>query len=517
MKKKLFIFFMPLTLLALVGCGKDADGPKGPTKVSVFSRPVVEKPEGGRKEWNDVSSFVCYYGEFDIEFQSKFDVVIMHSSVLYSDPEAKEKVQQLKDAGCWIVSYITIGEDDSLNRGDGLGEGGYASYYIYENGRPKMNENWGSYFVDAGNPAWQAKVIAETEVVLSYGVDGIFMDTLDSVDVQGSTLEGMVDLVRNLDKTFPEAKFVANRGFTALPYISQYIDGLMFESFNTTYNFELGRVDDLDEESNTWNEDVACNTINAVRRYDYFPVFVLDYSNEDEYGYMVEHYYNRSWQYDFIPYSTYDIQLGTKCYPTDAEGNMLTPTSKRGELALSKLSSSELENYNGDTSLLNLAYKDNGVYVKVDSTFTGYKLTPLNDGWYATDDNHVQRNWAKESWASTDAAMDHWVEFEWESAKNVSKVVVHWANDNGKYYSPKKCMVQAYINGEWVEVSVLTNEPEVEGDNYKANEQEWTFTFDSVTTTKIRVLQPKNCGAHTIYNDPSRAGIMWVSEIEIYE
>ena len=38
----------------------------------------------------------------------------MHSSTLYSDPEAKEKVQQLKDAGCYIVSYITIGEDDTL-------------------------------------------------------------------------------------------------------------------------------------------------------------------------------------------------------------------------------------------------------------------------------------------------------------------------------------------------------------------------------------------------------------------
>ena len=93
MKKKLFIFFMLVTLLALVGCGKDADGPKGPTKVSVFSRPVVEKPEGGRKEWNNVSSFVCYYGEFDIEFQSKFDVVIMHSTVLYGDPQAKDRLR----------------------------------------------------------------------------------------------------------------------------------------------------------------------------------------------------------------------------------------------------------------------------------------------------------------------------------------------------------------------------------------------------------------------------------------
>ena len=56
-----------------------------------------------------------------------------------------------------IVSYITIGEDDSLEIADGLGEGGYASYYVYENGSPKPNVNWNSYFVDAGNPVWQAQ------------------------------------------------------------------------------------------------------------------------------------------------------------------------------------------------------------------------------------------------------------------------------------------------------------------------------------------------------------------------
>ena len=100
MKRKLLLFMIVILTLICTSCGKKS--------VSIFSRPTVERVEGQRKDWNDVSSFVCYYGEFDIEFQSKFDVIIMHSSVLYSDPEAKEKVKQLKDAGCYIVSYITI-------------------------------------------------------------------------------------------------------------------------------------------------------------------------------------------------------------------------------------------------------------------------------------------------------------------------------------------------------------------------------------------------------------------------
>ena len=512
MKRSILFLIVALVTLFCTGCSNQ------PTtkEISIFSRPVVEREQGKRKDWNDVSSFVCYYGDFDIEFQSKFDVVIMHSNTLYQDPESKEKVQQLKDAGCYIVSYITIGEDDELSVGDGLGEGGYASYYVYENGFPKMNVNWNSYFVDAGNPVWQAKIINEAAKILDYGVDGLFMDTLDTVDIDISLLSGMVDLVKNLKTTYPEAKLVANRGLTALPYISAYIDGLMFESFNTTYDFENNRVADLTEESNAWNEDMACNTINAVRRYDYFPVFALDYVNQEEYHFMTQFYYDRSWQYDFIPYCTYDIHLNTVDYPRNANGEMMTPQSARGELALSKLNNSSLDDYNADRTPANLAYVENGTKVKVSTTYSGYKTKALNDGWYVTPDNHVQANWAKESWASSEnKKVDHWIEFEFTEVKSVSQVVVHWGNDNDIFYSPKEAYVQAEINGEWVTVCTLTNETDVPN-VFKAFETTWTFNFDTVQTQKIRIVQPKNCGIHDSYGLALRSGIMWVSEVEIF-
>ena len=528
MKKRILFLTMFLLTLVCASCGEVTSNPtktptqavSDPSKVSIFSRPTVKKEPGKRKDWDYVSSFVCYYGDFNIEFQSQFDVVIMHSNTLYQDPQAKEKVKQLQDAGCYIVSYITIGEDDELSVADGLGEGGYASYYVYENGVPKMNTNWNSYFVDAGNPVWQAKVINETAKILSYGVDGIFMDTLDTVDIDISSMPGMVDLVRKLDETFPDAKLVANRGFTVLPYISAHIDGLMFESFNTTINFDSGIVEDLDEVSNEWNENVACNTINAVRRYDYFPVFALDYVNEFEYDYMPKSYYNRSWQYDFIPYNTYDIHLSTPVYPKDKEGNMIIPNSKRGELALSKLNEggSLSGGNNADTTTANLAFKDNGTTVSVSSTYAGYNSKALNDGWYATDDNHIQANWSKEAWASTDNKLkDHWIEFDFGAEKEVSQVLVHWANDNDTYYSPKLAYVEAWINGEWVEVARIDNTVEDSEDDFRAFETTWSFEFNTVTTQKIRITQPKGCGAHDKFGDPIRPGIMWVSEVQIFK
>ena len=174
--------------------------------------------------------------------------------------------------------------------------------------------------------------------------------------------------------------------------------------------------------------------------------------------------------------------------------------------------------FNGDTSAENLAYVENGATVTVDSTYAGYNTKALNDGWYVTNSNHVQSNWSKESWASADnKTVDHYIEFEFAEAKEVSQVIVHWANDNGTYYSPKKAIIQIFVDGQWVDVCTKTNEPEDPTDDYIAFDTTWSFEFDTVTTTKIRILQPKGCGAHDKFNDAVRPGIMWVSEVEIYK
>ena len=107
MKRRILFLMMFLLALVCVSCGNPTETPEGSGKTSIFSRPVVEKPANGRKDWNDVSSFCCYYGPFDVEFQSNFDVVIMHSSTMFGmdKEEAKRIVKQLQDAGCYIVSY----------------------------------------------------------------------------------------------------------------------------------------------------------------------------------------------------------------------------------------------------------------------------------------------------------------------------------------------------------------------------------------------------------------------------
>lgn len=494
-----------------------------------FSRPTVAKVAGQKKDWLDVDSFTCYYGPLTgyaektgevpvMDNLKKFDVAIIHSSQLFANEQAKAQVKELQDSGTWVIAYLTIGEDDRLHEADGLGEGGYASYYLYENGAPKMNGSWGSYFVDAGNPVWQQIILEKAGQILEYGVDGLFLDTLDTVDVAYDTIGGMVDLVKKLDQTYPNAKLVPNRGFTVYPYISQFVDGIMFESFSTTYD-EAGKVFvDRTEADLAYNQTVACNVINRARRYDYMPVFCLDYVNQMEYSYMTQNVYNTVWEYDFIPYVTYSRGLDICPYPG------VTPKSERGKLALSKLvEGSGNETTNGDTSAANLAYAGNGlVTVTVDSVYPGYSgAAPLNDGFYATPETHNQINWATEAWASeNNNKKDHWIQFAFTSAQTVSSVTVYWAADGEgtpTFYSAREAYVEAWIDGEWKRVASYSWKQDGE---YLTRKQSTKFTFDAVTTEKIRVCQPKGMGdassALTDGVETQFSGIMWVSEVEIH-
>jgi endo-alpha-1,4-polygalactosaminidase (GH114 family) len=503
-------------------------------KISIFSRPTVQKIAGQKKDWNDVDSFTCYYGPLtgiaepdpvyggDLvpvkEALKDFDVAIIHSNQMFGKENAKEIVQEIRDSGTYVIAYITVGEDDTLRVADGLGEGGYASYYIYEDGVPKTNAAWGSYYVDAGNPVWQAIVLEQARKIMEYDVDGFFLDTLDTVYVEPTTMGGMQDLCRRLDEAYPEAKIVANRGFTAFPYISQYLDGIMFEYFSMNYNETTKEFYLRDEKEMMQNYVAGCNLVNRARRYDYMPVFVLDYVEKDEYKYMSQICFDEAWKFDFITYTTYSRALEICPVPG------VKPKTNRGELALKYMDSSGLGNsgatdlvYNGDRSEANLAYAGNKLcVVTVDSVFGGYSgAKPLNDGFYATFDNHDQDNWATEAWASLDdKKKDHWIQFAFKAEQQISRVIVYWAVDNGSIFSARDAYVEAWIDDEWVKVA------EYSWEGHLTQQNSTVFEFDTVTTERIRVVQPKNRGDATtegVEGSTTYSGLMWVSEVEIYK
>ncbi len=494
---------MAFSTTVLFACNKPTEPQIEKVEVSIFSRPLAERnglnAQGKKVDWLDVSSFCCYYGAFTQEM-TNYDVAICESRNL-----GTEGIKKLNDAGVYTICYITIGEDDSLNTGDGLGEGGYASYYLYENGAPKMNTNWNSYFVDAGSPVWQEIIIEKARQILAMGADGLFMDTIDSVDVDMSTSGGMVSLVKRLREEFPDAKLVANRGFSVLDYIGKYIDGMMFESFNTTWNFEKNYAEDLSESANEYNIATAVNTINRNRTYNYFPVFALDYVNDYEIDYLAQEYINRSWTYDFISYLTTAILLD-KVTVTG-----LTPQSQRGSIALKGEGdiAQSAGQPNGNTGKDNLAYVKNGATVTVDSY---YSSDYRNNGTAAINDGFISETmyWAKRAWASAEEKVsgdaeyvqDHYIEFQFTAVEQISKVVIAWAYDNGIYYSSSTIIIEVFEDGEWKEVATQSG--------IASNTNKTTIEFSSVSSQKLRIRQPAGGGA------AFRKGIMWVGEVEIY-
>lgn len=500
--KKIVSVIMAVCVALFCGLTVGCSAGDRTVEVSIFSRPSAKRgsltAEGKKVEWLDVESFCCYYGAYDQKMEN-YDVAICESKNL-----GAEGIAKLNTAGVYTICYISIGEDTDLGEGDGLGEGGYASYYIYENGAPKKNDNWNSYFVDGGNPVWQEMILEKARKILDMGADGLFMDTIDSVDVDANTLGGMVSLIKRLHEEFPDKKLVANRGFSTLEYISDYIDGLMFESFNTTWDFTKDCSVDLSESANEYNISTAVNIINRQRQYHYFPVFALDYINARD-DYLIQYFIDRSWTYDFIPYLTTANKLNEVYTYTEK------PKSARGSIALKGEGdiAQTAGQPNGDTSAANLAYVKNGVTLEVDSYYSNdyraNKTAALNDAFISET-----MYWAKRAWASGEEkpdvgeayTVDHWIEATFSERKSVSEVIVHWGFDNGAYYAGQTVIIEAFIDGEWKEIARKENIP--------SGIDRTDVTFDAVSTQKLRIVQPAGKGASF------RPGLMWVGEIEIY-
>ena len=450
---------------------------------------------GQKREWNKVSSYFCNYGSFQEEML-EYDVAIITNNV------GAEGLQKLKDAGVWTIRYISFGEDNPLRTGDGLGPGGFCSYYLYdEEDKPIPNGDWGSYYTDPGSPAWREFLFEDIQSVVDDGYDGIFIDTVDSVDRFPETFNDMCDLIRTVDEKWPDLKLVLNRGFTVIPTVYESLDGVMFELFSTAYDLNTFEYDMLEEDSAqfAYNRQWGVSIVNAVRQKKYFPVFGLEYYPLDGAEVIKQAIYDLDWEFDFIPYLTMQGRI--------LDGPMapytLRPQSERGSRALSLRDPIEGVEINGDTTSANLLYSSNGGTIEVDSVFTGYSGSALNDGYVANAENFDAIGFQWANWASAETVLDHWAQMEISQAVQANRLVIDWAWDNGVVYSSKEVHVEALIDGEWVRVGGLSDIPD------ETERSEIALTTPSPTNV-YRVVQTSGDGPF------SRPNLMWISELSLY-
>jgi len=100
------------------------------------------------------------------------------------------------------------------------------------------NKKWDSYLVDITSDNWRRVIEQEIKKIRGKGFRNIFIDTVDNVEIlcqkyplrSRRIKDSAVSLIRLIRNNFP-GKIIINRGFYLYPYIKDYIDGVLIESF----------------------------------------------------------------------------------------------------------------------------------------------------------------------------------------------------------------------------------------------------------------------------------------------
>ena len=295
--------------------------------------------------FNTTNPYLIYYGNWttaQVNYaRTNYHLVIVHpgsnitSNQIATIKSGKDGILGTAD-DVKVLAYLSIGEDDqngapvagdrmgprvdprasdsdplsSITNALGLPSAGgtnYASYYLNsqsnQTGVPDENANFGSYYVNAGAPAWWAmlqtmnksangqsglKEILATNYGNSLNCDGLFLDTVDTAapNTWGTPYEwtapGMQSLIREIHTNYPGKLLMANRGLfffdpnqKTYPYnVRSFVDMVMFESYysdSSTNNVSLSFPGN--------KYDVAPKLNAEAGRPDGFNLFVVDYDH----------------------------------------------------------------------------------------------------------------------------------------------------------------------------------------------------------------------------------------------
>ena len=240
---------------------------------------VVVAQESPRERVWGIEDYVVYYGKGKLEQLATFDLAIVQPLKL-----SAEDIAFLHERGTLVVAYLSLGEAEP-------------SRPWYSDGRVnprwllRKNQDWGSYAVDVRQQGWRQLMVELTGEFLDKGFDGIFMDTVDTVDSYPETTSSMVDLIKTLRATYPDALLVQNRGFSVVDDVAGAIDALMFEGLTGSYDFASESYVYAD------NSFTAEQMVDLEKRTD-LVILALDYADTPAMAYRAV---EAAKNYGFVP------------------------------------------------------------------------------------------------------------------------------------------------------------------------------------------------------------------------
>jgi uncharacterized protein (TIGR01370 family) len=245
-------------ILLLAACSSAGSSASPPSSTSHTPSP--------RGRIGSIGNYVVYYGAGRLDDLARFDLAIIDPATLTPD-----EVLALESRGTLVVGYLSVGE---INGNDPwLADGTVPRSWIL--GR---NKNWGSLFVDANQAGWRDLMTQQAGQLIDYGFQGVFLDTVDTaIDVAPQTEPGMIQLIRGLRSTYPDALLVQNRGFDIAEQVAPSIDAVMFEDLSTSYDFKLAEYTRVD------NSGEAQRMVDLHNRTG-LPILALDYADPSDHA-----------------------------------------------------------------------------------------------------------------------------------------------------------------------------------------------------------------------------------------
>jgi uncharacterized protein (TIGR01370 family) len=258
------------------------DQPAAPAALATTISATLAKSSVGsplQSRLSDIGSYSVYYGKDSAEIDQlvNYDLAIVQPGTL-----SAEQIKTLHDNGTRVAAYLTIGELDKDSTDTARVD---PSWVLGE------NANWGSKFIDASQPGWQALVQERAAALMKAGYDGFFLDTLDTVDLYPKVGPGLVKIVQDLRAKYADAVIVQNRGFSLLNQTAPSIDAVMFESFSSTYDFKKKAYGAVGGDP-SYVQNVAKRGLK---------VLALDYAEPTQ-SELITKSYERAKSYGFVPY-----------------------------------------------------------------------------------------------------------------------------------------------------------------------------------------------------------------------
>lgn len=153
----------------------------------------------------------------------------------------------------------------------------------------------------------------------------------------------------------------------------------------------------------------------------------------------------------------------------------------------------------GHFDMTNLVLAAHGTTLSASSHFVNYpSLDCLQDGEAPPPGTTLPN---AISWASAETESPHWVEVDFGRVREISEVVVHWANYEHQFHTSRIFEVQIPDDGGRRTVYRSPEEGEPEALYTRAE-------FEPVEVRRFRVWQPAGGGSE------ARPNLMWLTEIE---